>query len=197
MSSFTVERSIAGLFASASDISILVAGVGERGGVWAAEVSLSPRDLFCRLLGGESGDSERSVDEDGVAEDVEAGADEVEVEGRTALFVAAAAILAACVTGTWMPRLGSDSDLRRVLYGMVSVWERKRRRQLGMYVKVVAARDCQSFRDRMRNRPRGGRRGGYATTGDSCPSMTEKLAQSMKSKARVSSVCRESRSGKR
>lgn len=32
-----------------------------------------------------------------------------------------AAAREACVTGSWMPSDGSDSDLRRVLYGMVCV----------------------------------------------------------------------------
>lgn len=66
-----------------------------------------------RLLGGESGVS--GCDIEGRDED-----DVEDVEDRLFDFVddnmeARAALL----MGTWIPRLGSDNDLRRVLYGIV------------------------------------------------------------------------------
>jgi hypothetical protein len=69
--------------------------------------------LFCRFLGCDSGDSERPADD---GDEVERG-NEAEAERAPALEAeaAAAAARAACVTGMWMPRLGKDNDLRRVL----------------------------------------------------------------------------------
>lgn len=57
------------------------------------------------------GDEDEDEDED----------DDDDDDGRLeALFeAAAAAARAACVTGMCMPKLGRDSDLRRVLYGIV------------------------------------------------------------------------------
>jgi len=70
-------------------------------------------DRLMRLLGGESGVS--GCDIEGRDED-----DVEDVEDRLFDFVddnmeARAALL----MGTWIPRLGSDNDLRRVLYGIV------------------------------------------------------------------------------
>lgn len=84
----------------------LESGLGEGGGVCSMATS-SACDRFCRLLGC---DSEPSVPD--------VGGDEAEEDddGREALLeAAAAAARAACVMGTWMPRLGRESDLRRVL----------------------------------------------------------------------------------
>ena len=41
-------------------------------------------------------------------------------------FVEAAAARAACVTGMCIPRLGRDNDLRRVLYGILAVFARRK-----------------------------------------------------------------------
>lgn len=43
------------------------------------------------------------------------------VDVERPLAAAAAAARAACVTGTWMPRDGSESDFRLVLYGMMNM----------------------------------------------------------------------------
>ena len=98
---------------SGSDMSTLVEGVGDGGGVWS--VGASPCDLLRRFDGCVSGDSDRGGDRDEAAEDGEADED---VDGRPDILDAAAA-RSAWVTGTCMPRLGRDSDLRRVLYGMM------------------------------------------------------------------------------
>ena len=76
--------------------------------------AFSTCDLFSRLLGCDSGDAERLTDVEGVADDEEEVEGEEADEERAAALEAAAA-RAACVTGMWMPRLGSDKDLRRVL----------------------------------------------------------------------------------
>lgn len=107
ISSWMPSRSILGATA-ASGMSTLVAGVGESGGVGSTAAEPAPCDRLRRLFGCDSGDSERTADGDVDADD--------EV-GRAALLLAAAA-RAALVTGMCMPRLGRDSDLRRVLYGM-------------------------------------------------------------------------------
>lgn len=92
-------------------MSTLVAGVGEGGGVVSMAMgSTSPEwDCLRRLLGWESGDLERDDELRGDADDAE------ELERRALLVEALCAARAAAVMGTWMPRLGSDSDLRRVL----------------------------------------------------------------------------------
>jgi hypothetical protein len=110
MSSLIPSRSTFGIDA-ASVISVLAGGEG--GGVCSMAMALSTEPFeawafFCRLLGCKSGDVERPTD-DGV-EDEDEDADEERPED----FDAAAA-RAACVTGMWMPRLGKERDLRRVL----------------------------------------------------------------------------------
>jgi hypothetical protein len=60
-----------------------------------------------RLLGCASGDSDR--------EELVAGVVDAEVEAPRDVLLDEAAARAACVTGTCMPRLGRDNDLRRVL----------------------------------------------------------------------------------
>lgn len=64
-------------------------------------------DRFCRLLGCDSEPSVPDVGGDKAEED--------EDDREALLEAAAAAARAACVMGTWMPRLGKESDLRRVL----------------------------------------------------------------------------------
>lgn len=75
---------------------------GEGGGVVSMTAESAACDFLRRLLGCASGDSEREELAAGVA------------DPRDVLFDEAAA-RAACVTGTCMPRLGRDNDLRRVL----------------------------------------------------------------------------------
>lgn len=110
-----------------SEVSTLVAAVGEGGGVCStgsASTEETTCDLLMRLLGCDSGDSERRSERrsDGAGDPDEADGD---VDGRTAALeaaAAAAAARAAWVTGMWMPKLGRDSDLRRVLYGITMRW---------------------------------------------------------------------------
>jgi hypothetical protein len=86
---------------SASGISSLMARGGEGGGVVSMTAVIAAWDFLMRLLGCASGDSEREADAD--------------VEAPRDVFFDEAAAREACVTGTCMPRLGRDSDLRRVL----------------------------------------------------------------------------------
>jgi hypothetical protein len=67
-------------------------------------------------------ESERCAEEDGDNDD-EDDDDDDDDDGLLEGFVeaAAAAARAACVTGMCIPRLGSDNDLRRVLYGISSM----------------------------------------------------------------------------
>lgn len=62
-------------------------------------------------------DEDGDVDDDGDSDDDDDDDDDGRLE---ALFEAAAAARAACVTGMCIPRLGRDSDLRRVLYGILT-----------------------------------------------------------------------------
>lgn len=62
-------------------------------------------------------DEDGDDDDDGDSDDDDDDDDEGRLE---ALFEAAAAARAACVTGMCMPRLGRDSDFRRVLYGILA-----------------------------------------------------------------------------
>lgn len=64
-------------------------------------------DFLKRLLGCASGDSER--------EELAAGVADAEDEAPRDVLFDEAAAREACVTGTCMPRLGRDNDLRRVL----------------------------------------------------------------------------------
>lgn len=77
ISSLIPSREILGT-ASASDISMLVAGEGECGGVdsMGAESEESRCDRLMRLVGWESGDMEREVD---VGGDIEVAGDVVDV----------------------------------------------------------------------------------------------------------------------
>jgi len=99
---------------SASVISTLVAGVGEGGGVcsMALESDFDSWDRLRRLVGWESGEGECDLEAE-LRGEVELEADDD--EGRPALLEAADAARAALLMGTWIPRLGRDSDLRRVL----------------------------------------------------------------------------------
>jgi hypothetical protein len=85
--------------------------VGEGGGVCSIALS-SVWDRFCRLLGCASGASEPDEGDDKADE---AALDKDDEDDLEAFLEAAAAARAACVIGTCMPRLGKDSDLRRVL----------------------------------------------------------------------------------
>lgn len=80
---------------------------GEGGGVVSMAALSEAWDFLMRLLGCASGDSER--------EELAAGVADAEVETLRDVLFDEAAARAACVTGTCMPRLGRDSDLRRVL----------------------------------------------------------------------------------
>lgn len=121
MSSLMPSRSTLGR----APASTLEAGVGEGGGV-VSRITASDAlscDRFIRLLGCESGDCERRVEDEGrgdVVADLEAEAD-VEDAGDGRANALAAAARAALETGMCMPRLGSERDLRRVLYGMMCV----------------------------------------------------------------------------
>lgn len=84
-----------------------MARMGDGGGVFSIAMVSAAWDLLWRLLGCSSGDSEREAL-------LDAGVTEAEDEAaRDALFDEAAR--EACVTGMCMPRLGRESDLRRVL----------------------------------------------------------------------------------
>lgn len=129
ISSLMPSRSTLGI-KSASDISTLVAGVGEGGGVCSmmasAGAEATPCDRLRRLLGCESMrsaiESERCAD---VAGDDDDDEEEEEEDGRLGAFDEAAAARAAWVTGICIPRLGRDSDLRRVLYGILKLFARR------------------------------------------------------------------------
>lgn len=86
--------------------------VGEGGGVCSIAIESEPEMLSCdrfrRLLGCWSGDWEPEAGIEGVDE-----ADEE--DGRLVVVFVESAARAAWVMGIWMPRLGSESDLRRVL----------------------------------------------------------------------------------
>lgn len=129
MSSLIPSRSTLRIV-SKSDISTLVAGVGEGGGVCStmpsAGAEVAPCDRLRRLLGCESiastEGSERCADVAGEDDD-----DDDDGEGGLlGAFVEAAAARAACVTGMCIPRLGRDNDLRRVLYGILAVFARRK-----------------------------------------------------------------------
>lgn len=76
---------------------------GEGGGVVSMTAVSEAWDFLMRLLGCASGDSEREELAD------------AEVEAPRDVLFDEAAAREACVTGTCMPRLGRDNDLRRVL----------------------------------------------------------------------------------
>ena len=111
MSSLMPSRSTFLGATSTSPISTLVAGVGEGGGVcsMATGSASASCDRLRRLLGWESGECDREAELRAEAEE----ADEDEL--RPALLEAADAARAAAVMGTWIPRLGRERDLRRVL----------------------------------------------------------------------------------
>lgn len=80
---------------------------GEGGGVVSMTAVSAAWDFLRRLLGCASGDCER--------EELAAGVADAEVEAPRDVLFDEAAAREACVTGTCMPRLGRDNDLRRVL----------------------------------------------------------------------------------
>lgn len=88
-------------------------------GGWVEDASEVAEDVEERF-------SEEAVDDGGGMLEVREAA-ELEAEdsrcslAEAALAAARAAARAACVTGTWMPSDGRDRDLRRVLYGMVTL----------------------------------------------------------------------------
>lgn len=64
---------------------------------------------------------------------------EGEADARCIFAMAAAAALAALLMGTWMPKEGRESDLRRVLYGIFGEATKAGSMLVGSIGSVVAA----------------------------------------------------------